>query len=221
MRSRLVITTAADDLQLLTIAELRQAAGVTGSDSDTQLYAMGLEIAAQIATECNIAVGSGGEPTLRKERLTETFWNVSTTQLVLSRRHRVSVISVDEDGVSIAGSDSDFDAESGIGSRFYSDRPGAWRSPKITVVYEAGFTLSQIPRDLKSVAMEMTKAAWASSKSSVASGVKRQIVRVDDIDEVTTEYFEGTSSSSSGSAGSAVPESVAGKLARFRNISIV
>ncbi|RWB93001.1 MAG: hypothetical protein EOQ56_35915 [Mesorhizobium sp.] len=53
----LTITTPASDLQLQTIAQIRELAGEKGSCDDVKLTAFGPRIATDIVTECNIAVG--------------------------------------------------------------------------------------------------------------------------------------------------------------------
>lgn len=217
MRSRLVITTPAEDLSLLTIDELRQAADVTGSGSDVELTAMGLAIAAAIATECNIAVGrhdDGVPPTLRQERLTETFWSACTGSLVLARRHNIAIVSIVEDGTALSTSDYEFDPESGIGMRLYSDCPGTWRGQKITVVYDAGFEI--VPADLKEAASDFMAINWREGQRDPL--VKSERVKVDDIEETEVSYWVGTVPGEGG--GGAVPDAVAGKLARFRNMAI-
>jgi hypothetical protein len=148
-------------LALLTTAELREAAGVTGTSQDTTLAAMGLRIAALITTECNVAVGNGAPPTLLQETLTETFWNVRTDQLVLSRRFEIAVDTLTEDDVAMTeGTDFLVDPESGILTRMYSNCPGSWCAQKIVVVYDAGF--ATVPRDLAQAAMDFVKIRWTS-----------------------------------------------------------
>lgn len=218
MQSSLVVTLPADDLSLLTIEELREAAGVTGEDDDDQLTAIGLQVAALIAAQCNVEPGIGSVPTLRQEQITETFWNVCTSRLILGRQHEVDVFSIVDGGSTLSAADYIINPVGSI-IRLTGDAPSYWGSTKTVVVYNAGF--ETVPDDLKAVASEMVKQAWVNANSTVATGVKAQTVRVYDIEEIRTEYFEGTSSSSSGNSSGAVPDSVAGKLARFRNMAIV
>ncbi|WP_189431103.1 hypothetical protein, partial [Mesorhizobium sp. M2D.F.Ca.ET.147.01.1.1] len=91
LRSFLTVTTPASDRTLLTIEEMRAAAGVTGGASDSDLQAMEAQNAASIMTECNIAVGAGAPPTLKKETLTETIYQAYGENLILSRRHEINV----------------------------------------------------------------------------------------------------------------------------------
>jgi hypothetical protein len=168
----LVVTDAAIDLALLTTAELREAAGVTGTSQDTTLAAMGLRIAALITTECNVAVGNGASPTLLQETLTETFWNVRTDQLVLSRRFEIDVDTLTEDDVAMTeGTDFLVDPESGILTRMYSNCPGSWCAQKIVVVYDAGF--ATVPRDLAQAAMDFVKIRWTEQSRDPWSGARK------------------------------------------------
>lgn len=53
----LTITTPATDPLLLTAAQIREPAGEKGSCNHVKLTALGLRLAADIVTECNIAGG--------------------------------------------------------------------------------------------------------------------------------------------------------------------
>lgn len=220
MRSRLVITTPADSLQILTLTELRAAAGLAEDDTskDTDLAALGLRVAAAIAEECNIAVGAGGEPTLIEETVTETLWGVSTDAIYLSRRHNVDITSVVEDGTTLTA-DTHYmvDPESGRLDRFDSDCPRRWCASKVVVVYTAGFSPDAIPETLRQAAIETAAGLW--TEAARDPYVKGQTVRVDDIEEIRTDYWSG---SLPGQAdGGLVPAAAAGNMKRYRNICVV
>lgn len=212
---RLVITEAAESLQLLSIEDMRALAGISGSGSDAALTALGLSVAAAIAAECNIAVGSGGEtPTLNRETLTETFRNVRGETLVLSRRHAIDVASVEVDGTVLDEAAYEVDGESGILTRIETDCPSAWWAKKIVVAYDAGF--STVPADLAMAAKAFFRLAWQESQRDPSvRAVERE---VEGIDRVRTEYWVGSLPGQSKSTP--VPDLVAGQLARFRNFSV-
>src|SRR5690606_3095045 len=137
---------------------MREAAGVADTSQDARLSAMGLRIAADICTECNIAVGSGAAPTLRRETLTEIIRGAYSDVLVLSRRHEITITSVVVDGSTLDAAAYEVDPESGEFHRLCDDIPTPWCAQKVTVVYEAGF--DAIPGDLKDAAAEFFRSAW-------------------------------------------------------------
>jgi hypothetical protein len=210
MRSILTVTSPAGDRTLLTIAEMREAAGVTVNTYDTQLQSIEKRITAAITTECNIAIGSGAPPTLRQETLTETFYQIYGEELVLSRRHEISVSSLVEDGVTLTDADIIVDPETGIMNKICNDYPTWWSARKIVVVYNAGF--ATVPDDLKMAAIEFMRTTWLGASRDPL--VKSQRVRVYDVDETETQYWVGSVPGQS--SESAVPDIVAGQLTRFR-----
>jgi hypothetical protein len=214
MLRTLTVTTPATSLALLSIDELREAAGVTGSGSDARLSAMGLRVAAAIMQECNIAVGSGSQPTLWRETLTETFRMVRVDTLPLSRRHEVSISSIVEDGVTLDASDYIVDPESGLVARLSADEPLAWCATNVTVVYDAGF--STLPGDLRQAAMDALRAFWLESGRDPM--VKGRETEVPGVYRERVDLWAGSLPGQGGEG--AVPDIVAGQLARFRNFTV-
>lgn len=207
----LTVTTPASDLALLTIAEMRALAGVADSSEDAELTALGLRIAAAITAECNIAVGSGSEPTLLRETLTETFYGVDAGELVLSRRHKISITSVTEDGTALAADEYLVNPEAGILKRLQSDYPVDWCARKVVIVYQAGF--AEVPGDLKQAAMDFFRVAYL--ESSRDPMVKRVREDIPGVMEKETDYWVGSVPGQTKEG--AVPDIVAGQLSRFRN----
>jgi hypothetical protein len=156
LRSVLTITTPATDLSLLTQSQRREAVGATDASQDAKLAAMDLRLAAAIMAECDIAIGSGAEPTLRAETLTETFRDVHLETLRLARRHNVEVSSLIQDGETLTV-DVDFvvHAESGLIDRLAGDRVIRWCASKVVAVYNAGF--AEVPGDLVEAAIEFMR----------------------------------------------------------------
>ncbi|TGT72912.1 hypothetical protein EN802_13620 [bacterium M00.F.Ca.ET.159.01.1.1] len=213
MRSFLTVTGAAGDLTLLTIAEMRAAAGLAVGDAsqDTALQDMEAQNAAAIMSECNIAIGAGAPPTLRKERLTETIYQAYAENLTLSRRHEIDIISIVEDSVTLLDADFQVDPESGLVTKLCDDYPVCWSAKKIVVVYDAGFVT--IPGDLKKVATDFLRTTWRERKRDPL--VKSQRVRIYDVDETQQDFWVGSVPGQS--VDGPVPDVVAGALARFRN----
>lgn len=209
----LTITTPASDLQLLSIAEMRELAGVTDTSQDEALTRLGLRIAADICAECNIAIGVGHPPTLKQETCTEIFRDVCDWTLILSRRHDGVIESVTVDGETLADSESEVDAEGGLVARLGNDDRVQWRGRKITVVYKAGFV--EVPADLARAAADFFRLAWSESSRDLA--VKAERVDVDGVEEREITYWAGALP---GSTSGPVPDIVAGQLARFRNLSV-
>ena len=209
----LTITTPASDLQLLSIEEMRELAGVTGAGQDDTLNRLGLRIAADICAECNIAIGAGKPPTLMQETCTETFCDVCGWTLILSRRHDVEIQSVTVDGASLANDEYEVDAESGLVARLRDDDRTQWSGRKITVVYKAGF--AEVPADLARAAADFFRLTWSESSRDLA--VKAERVDVDGVEEREITYWAGALP---GSTSGPVPDIVAGQIARFRNLSV-
>lgn len=215
MHSVLVVTTPASDLSLLTQAERREAIGVTDSSQDVKLAALDLRLAAAIMTECDIAIGAGAEPTLRRETLTETFRHVDVAELVLSRRHEIEITSLVEDGVAQTVDVSFIvHPESGIATRLCDDRPRRWCAAKVVVVYKAGFVT--VPGDLKMAAMDFMRLAWAEKKRDPS--LKSEVIDIPDVRRVERGYWVGSVPGQSNEG--AVPDIVAGQLTRFRNMMV-
>ncbi|NEI60916.1 hypothetical protein [Rhizobium leguminosarum] len=216
MQRTLVVTTKATDLTLLTVAERREAAGLDSGDAskDAALLALDQRIAAAIMSECNIAIGSGNDPTLKQETLTETFYGAHVDRLLLARRHNVAISTLTDCDTALTTTDYIVDPEAGIVTRMRSDCPSTWRSSKVVVVYAAGF--DTIPADLKFAAIDFFRSEWlAKSRDPL---VKRVQTDIYEVQSTTMEYWVGSVPGQSNEG--AVPDIVAGQLKRFRNIRL-
>lgn len=211
-QSSLTVTTPAGDLSLLTVAERREAIGVTDGSQDTKLAALDLRNAASIMSKCDIAIGAGAEPTLRQETLTETFRGVDVDEIILARRHNVEISSLVEDGVTLTA-DVGFTVhpESGLLTRLCDDRPRRWCARKVVAVYQAGF--AEIPRDLAEAAMEFMRLSWFQKNRDPS--LKSEVVLIPDVRRIEQTFWVGPTPGQSNDG--AVPEIVAGKLTRFLN----
>ncbi|TIM07607.1 hypothetical protein [Mesorhizobium sp.] len=215
MHSVLVVTTPASDRSLLTQAERREAIGVTDSSQDTRLAALDLRLGAAIMAECNIAVGTGAEPTLLQETLTETCRTIDAAVMMLARRHNVEITSLIEDGVMLTNEVSfTVNPESGLVTRLSDDHPRRWCAAKVVVVYKAGF--AAVPDDLKMAAMDFMRLAWAEKKRDPS--LKSEVIDIPDVRRVERGYWVGSVPGQSNEG--AVPDIVAGQLTRFRNMMV-
>lgn len=210
----LSITTSAPSLALLTAEELRAAAGVAGNGSDAALAAVGKRVAAAIMTECRIAIGSGGLPTLLRETLTETLHAVNRWEVVLRRRHEIEIASIAVDGVALEPAQYFVDPESGILTRLEGDMPVRWVASKMVIVYDAGF--AQVPGDLAMAAADFVRLAWQEQQRDPA--LKAIETDVPGVMRERREYWVGSVPGQA--AEGVVPAVVAGQLQRFRNYRI-
>ncbi|MET4482987.1 hypothetical protein [Bradyrhizobium sp. F1.13.3] len=157
------VLTPADDLNLLTIKELRAAAGLLSTDGtkDSRLRALGARVSAMIAGACNLARDGVNPPTLMLEGCRDTFRVESPRSgLFLSRKFVSSVASVTVAGSSLTRDvDYELDAAGGKLTRLCGDNVSCWASGKIVVEYDAGF--EEVPEDLKAIAAQLAGGYWA------------------------------------------------------------
>ncbi|EHK56907.1 hypothetical protein [Allomesorhizobium alhagi] len=171
MRSILTVTTPAADRNLLSVAELRAAVGVSDSSRDAELAIVGARVAATIARICRVATAGATPATLREEVLSETFrLDRSADCLILSRLPVSSVASVTEDGTAVDAADYEVDASPGMLLRLSGDDPACWRCGKIVVAYTAGW--ATVPDDLKDAAARMVRIF--SADATQEPGLKRE-----------------------------------------------
>ncbi len=211
MRSLMTITVPADDISLLSIEEMRKAAGISTNASDADLMEMEADNAATITTACNIAPGAGYPPTLRREMVTETIYQVYGDRLILSRRHDVTIYSVVEDGETLPDTAYLVDPESARLTRLRDDNPVCWSAKKLVVVYDAGFVV--VPGDLKKAASDFLRSSWMESQRDPL--VKSERIKIDDVEETERQFWVGPVPGQSNS--DTVPDFVMQKLTRFRN----
>lgn len=180
----MVITTAAEDKNLLSAEEMRLAIGLASGDSskDTPLATLNARVSTLIAQACKVATAGISVVTLRSETITETFRNGEWFEhLVLSRRPVTAITSVVEDGVTLAATDYEIDAGSGLLLRLEDDRPAMWSGEKITVVYVAGW--ATVPADLKLAASKVANEFYTVGTRDP------NLKRVDVFEVVEREYW--------------------------------
>lgn len=174
MRSILSVVTPAADALLLSIEELRAAAGVTGGAQDAELTAMGAQLSEAIARECGVASDGVNSPTLMRETCRETFNSRAAIGLMQAPALRLARRPINKvDAISIDGSTFDL-------SLVLVDRPGGvlrrraadWCGEEIIVEYSAGF--GAVPAGLKLAAIKLMTALWA--ERSRDPSLRREVV---------------------------------------------
>lgn len=210
--SSLTIVTPAPDPSLAPTEVMRAAAGLALDDDsrDEELTALGLRISAEIADTCGISVGEGGEPTLRKERVSETFSGAGDEVLILSRRHNVEIVSVEEDGQTVTLDARAVDREAGLVERWVEGCRGRWCAGEIVITYDAGF--DTVPPGLIGIVTDLARIRL--SEASADPLVKAVTVDVEGIDSVRTDRWVG---GLGGKSGASLPVDVMARLSRYMN----
>jgi hypothetical protein len=163
----LQIDVPAVDRSLLTIEELRAAAGVADASRDTELQVVGDAVSDLIADACQVTRVADIPPTLRAEAVTETFelcgrWDgrfglVPGEQpgaLRPSRRPIASITTVTEAGTPLGTSDYQLDGAAIY--RLQAGRRMHWHHGPIAVSYVAGW--ADVPAGLKWAARKFVQA---------------------------------------------------------------
>lgn len=172
------VTTPATDLTILSVQELRVAAGLAIDDrsKDTTLAQYGKEVAAEIVQDCGVASDGSHTPTLRSEVCADVFrLKCSADALFLSRRHVTAIASIAEDGAAaLTATGFRFDAERGKLIRLINDKDACWTASKIEVAYTAGF--SSVPDDLKAEAKSRIQIKISeASRDPMARELRKEI----------------------------------------------
>lgn len=172
MKSLLTVASAASDLSLLTLAELRTAVGDDASDA--ALESVGARVSAAIVRACGVVAAGAVPPTLRLETLSEQFRFISPRDtLILARRPVVEIISVTENDTTLTADDYEADAFDGLLRRLNRDYPCWWAGGKVAVSYRAGW--ESVPEDLKLAAGKLAAVFW-SEGAKVDPGLRRESI---------------------------------------------
>jgi hypothetical protein len=164
----LIIPYPNTDRSLLTIEELRAAAGVTDDSRDAELQVLGDYVSSMITNSCNVPVSGAIPPTLRLETVTETF-RVRTTGesvLFLARKPIVEIISVTEAGDAVVVDEYEVDGQ-GL-YRLSSNETADWATGQAVIEYSAGYDI--VPDDLKYIATRFFGAEWEISATGGGGG---------------------------------------------------
>ncbi len=202
------VSVAAPDRNLLTLAEIKSALGVTATDRDAELEAFGLQISDLIAQECGVPGDGVAPPTLRRETLIETIrLDRPINALILARRFVADIVSLAADGAILAAADYETDRAAGMVARLFTSRVVAWSCATLAVTYSAGF--ETVPSNLKLAAVTVAREQWS-------AGERDPLVRKETVDGVgSTEYWVNASTGS-GSDASALSGAARAMLAPYR-----
>ncbi|BBK37694.1 hypothetical protein STAQ_27720 [Allostella sp. ATCC 35155] len=199
------VSTPAESRQLLTIEQLRAAAGVTGTDQDAVLLALGLRIADEIADHCRVPSDGVHPPTLLRETLVETIRLTCWTQPLILARRWLGDVSVTVDGVAVDAADLEADAPAGLLYRLQDDRRTAWAAGKVVVTYQAGF--AEAPTAVIGAAEQLVRLQRSQASRDPLARSER--VRTEGVEEIQTDFWVGPVD------GQAIPSDVADRLARY------
>ncbi|MBR0931639.1 hypothetical protein JQ561_33940 [Bradyrhizobium diazoefficiens] len=157
------VTQPADDLNLLTIDELRVAVGLDADDAsqDAKLETLGKRVSAMIAASCRVAKDGVNPPTLLLEGCEDSYRLKCGQQAIyLSRRPVQQMVSVTVNGTTMA-QDVDYEVDPAAGKlvRLCGDQETWWQAGRIVVEYDAGY--ETVPDDLKAIAAQLAGGYWA------------------------------------------------------------
>jgi hypothetical protein len=213
MRSKFVVVTPAADPSLLTIEQLRFAAGVAAGNTsrDPELQDLGDRVSADIASACNIRSDGVNVPTLRSETVRETFRQRGCDDMLfLARRFISDLVSVSDAGTALVDTDTVLDAEAGMIYRVSGACEMIWSRGDAVIEYTAGF--EDVPADLVGAAMDLARLRLSSDARDPL--VKGESVEIPDVRTVRQDFWVGAIP---GSSGGAVPVDILGKLSRYIN----
>lgn len=159
------VVTAATDLSLLSLAELRAATGSDRSE-DEATKALGKYISATLVAACRITTDGAMPATLRLESLRDTFRSGDgrtrhahvggrARSLELSRKPVIEITSVIENDAVLDPTEFEVQKSSGLLKRLYDDRECGWPHGKIVVEYLAGWDV--VPDNLKFAALRFAQ----------------------------------------------------------------
>jgi hypothetical protein len=154
----LTIASPNTDRSLLTLAELRAAAGVTDESRDLELSALGGYVSGVITSACSVVRVGAIPPTLRLESVVETFHcdrRRYEEPLMPSRRPIAAITSVTEGSNVLDPSAYEIDGISLY--RLSGTRRACWQHSPVVVAYDAGWAI--VPDDLRYAAMKFVQVA--------------------------------------------------------------
>lgn len=209
------VTTPAAERGLLTLAQLRAAVDAADTSQDGVLQLLGDRVGALIARHCRVPGDGIHPPTLRRERLQQTFRHSGGAgpsgwapahgfrhTLILARRFVSAIVTVQEAGVVLDPANYELHPASGLVDRLTNDVLAYWSCGRITVTFEAGF--DTVPDDLQLAASLLARALW-SSRSRDPRLRREEVYNV-----LTQEFF---------ASDSALPEEVCSLLESYTHWS--
>jgi len=207
------VSIPAPDRNLLTLAEMKDALGITDSASDAKLETLGLQLSDLISDECCIPSDGVNIPTHRSETIVETFrLNNGANPLIISRRFVSWVASITEDGTELSAADFAIERAGGLLSRL--DSSGGvicWTAREVIVTYDAGFAI--VPATLKLAATTVLREQWSAAR-------RDPLLRRDSVYGVGEREYWVDSSSGSGTNNSALSGQSSAMLNSYRYYAI-
>lgn len=189
--SRLVLdgaTTAEGTLDLLSIDELRAAAGVDNDDHDGDLIVLGEAAGQIIANFCKVRAADDSVPTLMAQDLIETFYlDYPVDDLVLAKRPAV-LTSCLSDASAVDLGDCRMSGQAGVLRRFDT----RWTGDVVSVSYRGGF--DEVPAAVKLAAKAMVKTLYAASQAAASTSGAVRSLTLDGVGQVS--YDTGSTASS-------------------------
>ncbi|TPN34793.1 hypothetical protein [Mesorhizobium sp. B1-1-6] len=217
MRSTFTVVTPAANYSLLTIEQLRVAAGLTAGDAsrDGELTELGARVSADIASACQVRGDGVHVPTLRSETVRETFRQGGCDDMLfLARRFVSDLVSVSDAGTTLITDDTDLDAEAGLLQRICGTRTLVWTRGDAIIEYTAGLT--DVPADLAGAAMDLARLRLSTDARDPL--VKSESVEIPDVRTVRQDFWVGAIP---GSSAGPVPADILAKLSRYINVAVV
>ena len=129
------VVTPATSYDLTVLATVKSELGIANNSEDENLLRWIRQASDVVSKYCNCVFA--------KETVSETFRRATTRSddILLSRYPVSSIVSVVENGVTLATTDYEVRAESGLLTKLSNDEPACWSAGKIEVVYVAGYAL--------------------------------------------------------------------------------
>lgn len=158
MPSILTIVTPASATALTDVQSVQAELGLEGTTEAGYLRGQIASASAAISSWCGRVFA--------QETVREVFRPEGClSSLTLARCPVTNIASVVEDGTTLASTDYELDAASGILWRLSSDERAPWRARKITVQYTAGFLLPEqpnrtLPHDVQRACILMVAAQY-------------------------------------------------------------
>lgn len=149
----LTVTLPAESYLLASLDDAKREMELTGTADDAVLAAFLRQASAEVARFCR--------RNFQREGIVQTFkfhYGCATQPVLLLDRTPVTAIaSVDVDGVALAPSDYEVEAESGKLHRLSSGYEVDWWGRRITVAYTGGYAPGAIPGDVERATLDLTK----------------------------------------------------------------
>jgi len=196
-----------EDAAILSITELRAAAGVSDNSEDAELTALGEAIADMIGNYCKMRAPDGGRPSLKAQPLVETFLITADAvdSLVLAKFPIQDVLDITVDAVDV----SDYTVVHGQGIVRRNNK-GTWLGT-VAVTYVGGHL--PLPETVKLAAKSLVK-----SLRSVDPPTSRDAsIRSISLEGEGSVSFQTESGSSIGTRR-LIPVHVEALLAPYRNL---